>query len=75
MTYEEVSYDNIQEDLKKLYNGNAPMSVSDKTIFFTRHFIDTLSTLSNVTSETVLTEAQYVSTLKTCSSDLIKSFS
>ena len=72
--YGEISGDSIQEDLTKIYNGNASIEVSDNTIQITRNFVDTIATVSNVPSSEVLSNPSFTDELRACTADLYKSF-
>ena len=73
--YSKLSFDNIQSDLKEIYNGNVSEDVSDETISITRKLIDHLSEEKGVSYETILTDRSYVRDLQKQTSDLIKTFS
>ena len=67
---------NLQGELKELYNGSAPLSeVDDNTIYFTRDFVDTVATANNVTSEEILTETKYNESLSLEVKDIANTFS
>ena len=72
-TYREISYSNIQRDLKKIYDGET--DASSDTVSFTKDFIDSIATSQNISSKELLSNPDYAEGLKTCTSDLIKTSS
>ena len=73
-TYGKISYDDIQKDLKAIYDGDAGANVSDATVSVTRNFVDTIASLSNTTATEILTDSVHADNLKILTSDLIKTF-
>ena len=67
---------NYQEQLKEVYFGSSQIKeVDDNVIIFTRNFVDTLATASNVSYENILNDSKYKDSLLIEIKDLANTFS
>lgn len=66
---------NYQEQLKEVYFGTSQISkVDDNVVLFTRSFVDTLATASNVSYENILNDSKYQESLLIEIEDLSNTF-
>ena len=73
-TFQKVSYDNIQADIKEIYYENCDSSITLQTINITKGMVDQIAKLEGVSSEEILTNEKYADELREASYDLIKSY-
>ncbi len=62
--WEDLSGEEIQENLLAVYNGDVPDELSKGSVDVTRGFVETLVNQSSVPYEELLTDSSYASTIK-----------
>ena len=66
--WEDLSGEEVQENLLAVYNGDVPSELSNGSVEVTRQFIDTLVDQSSIPYDDLLTDTSYAETLKEATS-------